>query len=205
MTKWLILALMLSAAACTRIPRGQTAVDAVDVIGNHAVDDDDIEAKLATAATPKFMGLFRGVVYEYDVYDRFTLAYDLARVERYYRARGYYDARARAGRVVTTSDHHVRVEIVVEEGEPVRIGEVRWHSSDPLPASDARAMQRAARGRIRAGAILDEDALADAKKRVLLALENRGYAKANVEARATVDVATHRAVVDVDVRPAENA
>ncbi|HEY1956375.1 MAG TPA: POTRA domain-containing protein [Polyangiaceae bacterium] len=201
--KWFVLAILISCTACTRIPRGQTAVDAVDVVGNHAIDDGDLESKLATAPTPKFMGLFRGVVYDYSVYDRYTLAYDLARVERYYRARGYYEAHARAGRVEATGANHVRVEIVVDEGDPVRIDRVDWRLENALPATDDAAMKRVVRRAFARGVILDEDALDAAKKRIALTLANRGYAKAHVDVHADADLASHRAVVTVEVRPAE--
>lgn len=202
--KWPVLALLFPwMVACTHLPRGQTAVDAVDVVGNRVVDDDDIEAKLATAPTPKFMGLFRGVVYDYAIYDRHVLAYDLARVERYYRSRGFYDAHARAGRILETSDHHVRVEIVVDEGQPVTIGRVDWQLDGPLDPLADRDARRIAKRLLGVRARLEEDALDDAKKRIVRALENRAYAKASVEIRSEVDLATHQAVVAIHVHPAE--
>ena len=199
----LALALCTSTLACTSIPRGQSAVDAVSIVGNRHVDDDDVEAKLATAPTPKFMGLFRGVVFDYSVYDRYALAYDLARVERLYRARGYYEAHARAARVIPTGARRVRVEIVVDEGPAVVVDDVRFHWDAPVdPRADA-ALRRVTRELLPRGKPLDEDDLETAKTRLHLALENQGYAKAEVTAHAAVDLASHRAVVDVDVRPAE--
>jgi outer membrane protein insertion porin family/translocation and assembly module TamA len=190
------------AMGCTSIPKGATAIDRVDIVGNANVDDDAIESKLATASTPKLFGVMRGVVYDYELYDPQTLAYDLARVERYYHARGYYDAHARAGRVMHASNRHVRVEIVVDEGIPVRVTDVRFHVGGALDAKDTDAMERAARV-VRPREPLDEDQLADAEKKTKRALEDRGYAKAHVASRAEVDLASHAAVVTFDVTPAE--
>jgi len=195
--------MLVAATGCTRIPRGQTAVDRVDVTGNAHIDDGDIEDKIATSATPKFMGVFRGVVYDYALYDRHVLAYDLARVERYYRARGYYEAHARAGRVIDTGDQHVRVEIFVEEGQPVIVREVHWTLDGPITPKEDAAMKRAQRLAMPEGKPLQEDQIEDARKAVMRVLENHGYAKATVKLHADVDLATHAAVIQAEVHPAE--
>src|SRR5262245_61018997 len=80
-------------AGCASIPPGRSEVDDVTVRGADQVDEDDIEEKIATTPSPRFLGLFQGVVYDYRIFNRFVLQRDLARVERYYRARGFYQAR----------------------------------------------------------------------------------------------------------------
>lgn len=57
--RWLALASCMSRCACTSIARGRSAIDAVSIVGNRAVSSDDLEAKIATAPTPKPLGLFR--------------------------------------------------------------------------------------------------------------------------------------------------
>src|SRR5258708_856761 len=108
--------------ACSSIPKGRSSVDAVSVVGAREVGESDIEEKIATVPSPKFLMLFRGLVYDYEIFDRLRVQHDLARVERYYHARGFYEAHARAGRVIKKSDGHVLIEIVVEEGPPTLIG-----------------------------------------------------------------------------------
>src|SRR5262249_39842888 len=107
---------LVGALGCSRVPEGRTAVDAVRVQGADAIDDDDIKDKIATTESPKFLGLFRGLVYDYALFDRDILERDMARIEAFYRTKGFYDAHARAGRVYRLAPDHVRVEIVVEEG-----------------------------------------------------------------------------------------
>jgi len=99
------------------VPQGRSALQKITLDGNSAIDSDELREKLASSESPKFLGLFTGVVYDYNVFDRFVFERDLQRVERYYRARGYYHARARAGRVYFIERNKVRVEIMVEEGD----------------------------------------------------------------------------------------
>src|SRR6188768_1659270 len=123
---------VLFGAGCTHVPAGRSAVKSVELTGNDVIDADDLREKLATTSSPKFLGLFRGVVYEYSVFDRFVLERDLQRIERYYRAVGFYHARARAGRVFFVEPNKVRVDIRIEEGEPMLIGRVDIHGIDGL-------------------------------------------------------------------------
>src|SRR5262245_33342000 len=111
----LLLVALAMLLGCNRVPQGRSAVDEIAVRGANHVDADDLTDKLATAESPKFLGLFRGIVYEYTVFDRNVFQRDLARVEAFYRSKGYYDAHARAGRIHKIDDNHVRLEIVVEE------------------------------------------------------------------------------------------
>ena len=41
-----------------------------------------VEDRLATEDSPKFLGVFRGFLYDYEIFNRATLQRDLARVER---------------------------------------------------------------------------------------------------------------------------
>src|SRR5258708_25569387 len=106
------LAMGLAGLGCASVPPGRSAVDSVEIVGAEEVSPDSTLDKLATTASPKFLGLFRGVVYDYSVLDPAALQRDLARVERYYRGRGFFQAHARTARVIHVAGDHVRVEIV---------------------------------------------------------------------------------------------
>jgi outer membrane protein insertion porin family/translocation and assembly module TamA len=188
------------------VPPGRAAVDAVDFDGVDRVSERDLADKIATAPSPKFLGLIRGLVYDYELYDPFVLQRDLERVERYYRARGYYEAHARAGRVETVGPDHVRVQIVVEEGLPVEIADVRVDGIDSLPHDVQRSAQRAlARSGTVPGRLFDEDDFAAAERRIQRLLENHAYAYARVERHANVDLPNHRAHVSFVVTPDQPA
>jgi outer membrane protein insertion porin family/translocation and assembly module TamA len=187
---------------CSSIPEGRSAVDEVGFEGVHALSEGELNDKLATTASPKFLGLFQGFVVDYQIFDPFVLQTDLQRVERFYRARGYYEAHARAGRVVYDRNDHVRVTIVVDEGALVQIDRVLLEGIDGLPADTQRAAQKAldAAG-MQIGKAFDEDAFANAEVKLQRALEDHAYAFAKIERGAEVDLPNHRATASFRVAP----
>lgn len=188
---------------CNAVPKGRMAVNDVTVRGARAIDDGEVIDSIATTESEKFLGLFRGVIYEYSVFDRNVLQRDLARVEAFYRSKGYYAARARAGRVHVVNDEHVRVEIVVEEGEPVLVRSVRVDGLEALPRDLADVARLAAKDALKAGAPFEEDAFDEALGAVRRALSDRGYAYAKVDNDATVDIVQRRADVVLEATPGE--
>jgi outer membrane protein insertion porin family/translocation and assembly module TamA len=190
---------------CSRVPEGRLAIDDVTVRGAKKVDGDDITDKIATTASPRFLGLFRGVVYDYNVYDRNILQRDLARVEAFYRAKGFYDARARAGRVFMVDDRHVRVEIVVEEGEPVRVRSVRIDGLEAVPKPIADLARKAAVDALKPGTVFEEELFDNALGAVRRALTDRGYAYAKVKNDANVDLVVRQVDVVLSVTPGQPA
>lgn len=165
----------------------------VEVQGAEAEDEDDITEKLATRASPRFLGLFPGVVYDYEVLDHSVLARDLERVERYYRARGYYRAVVRAGRVYYDDPRKVRVEIVVDEGPPVLLYGLHIDGLDGVEEEVGLLAREAAEDWLPVGEPFDEDAFAEAEKAILRVLTDHGYAFARVERTAEVDLPKNRA------------
>jgi outer membrane protein insertion porin family/translocation and assembly module TamA len=196
-------AALFLALGCTTVPPGRSAVDAVDIRGADKVDDDDVEDKIATTASPKLLGLFRGVVYEYELFDRNVLQRDLARVEAFYRAKGYYEAHARAGRVFRVSGNHVRVEIVVEEGPAVHVRNVTVEGIDDVPKKIADLARSEATGTLKKGAVFEEEAFDKAMTAVRRALTDNGYAYAKVTNDAAVDIVEHRVDIIFTVTPGE--
>ena len=182
----------LPALGCSSIGQGQAAVDHVWIEGAHRVSGGDIAEKLATTESPKFLELFQGVVYDYEFFDRYVFASDLARVERFYRAKGYYEAHARAGRVVERGKH-VSVTVVVEEGPPTRVRTVRIDGLASVPKLVSDLATVAMHDRVREGQVFDEDHFKDAAAAINRALTDHGYAYASVSEKAEVDVLTHTA------------
>jgi outer membrane protein assembly factor BamA len=186
-----LLAVAVSQAGCTYVPAGRSAIDTVKVHGADALSSNEITDRLATAESPKFLGLMRGIVYDYSIYDESVLQRDLARVERYYRGRGFLDARARAARVTKVSADHVRVDIEVDEGPPTLDREVRLDGIDALPPADLKAVHEAADAALPRGARFDEDAYKRAQDAITRALTDRGYAYATLKAEAQADLGAH--------------
>ena len=185
-------------------PGEAPVVSAVELEGADAVDPNDVLGRLATASSPRFLGIWDGVVFDYEVFDQTLLEHDLERIERYYRARGYYEAQVTAARVVTTDSHHVRVELRVVEGTPVLIaGDVTTPGLERLPFAAAVAANRAVTPH--PGDRFDEAVYERSKADIVRALADDGYAFAKVEGRVQVDIARHEATVRIDVTPGPHA
>ncbi len=195
------------------VPAGAQIVDRVDVIGAEKVDEDAMKERIATGKTEHALGGLLAAIpmltyvdaltVEYRTFDRLVLDRDLERIRRWYRARGFYDAEVSAGRVVKTEEGHVRVEIVVNEGEPVLIEQAELSFPDWRRALRANAalvdiVARYQREPIEAPEVaprFDEDRYDELKGRVRRALTDRGYAYAEVEGEVDVDVAKRQAQV----------
>jgi outer membrane translocation and assembly module TamA len=191
----------VASTACSKIPPGRSAIDSVRVLDAHQLSAQDVEDKLATQASPKFLFLFQGVAFDYTVYDESVLQRDMARVERFYRSKGFFDAHARVARVLHDAPDHVRVEIVVDEGRPAINRSMVVLGLEKLPPRIAAAAVTAARRALPQGARFDEKAFEDCEDVIKTALTDRGYAWAHVDAQAEVDVGLHTADYGIAVDP----
>lgn len=187
--------LMIAAGACTSIPERRFAIDSIDIEGANAIDSSELEEHIASRESPKFLGVLGGVLYDHQIFNRYVLEADLQRIERYYRARGYYRARVRAGRVDYIGDRKVRIEIIVEEGPPVTVGRVDVHGLGELPATVAEEARAGLAENLALGQVFEEQAFEDAARGLEGALANQGYAHVRVERRAQVNLPKNRASV----------
>ena len=207
--------------ACSGPDLGGCVIDDVDIVGAAAIDPDDIKERIATAETARVLGgVLEGVpllgvwdtlTVEYELFDRFVLERDLARIERFYRARGFYEAHVRAGRVIKLPKKRVRVEIVVEEGPPVdkTLVELRWtespeqagpgFSAKPKNVLWVRVEVQNLKNELERRPRFDEDELEDVKRRARKLLASRGFAHGKVDAKVDVDLETHTAKVSLAV------
>ena len=189
---------------CVRKPRppGRYVVTEVDILGTSAVDSDDVQGALATAPSETPLGIpgLEGIVFDYSVYDENVLSRDVERVERYYHARGYYQAKVTAVRVERDeASRNVRITIRVHEGEPVRTISVTPSGlQDVTPATAFRAQRAIV---LSEGRPFDEFEYERSKQGIEEALGDGGYAFAVVHGKAEVDVARREARVTFEVIP----
>ena len=188
---FVVLAWLALTTGCRSWP-GYPIVEAVDLNGVDEVDSDPLLEGMATQETPRFLGVLHRVL-EYSLYDPGVLAKDLERIERYLRARGYYEAKVSAARVVHVDDHYVRVELDVHLGEPVRVRRIDPVGIALLPREVAGPA--VASIDMRQGEIFDEERFDADKRSLLKVLTDGGYAFAKVKANGRVDIAKH--AVDV--------
>jgi outer membrane protein insertion porin family/translocation and assembly module TamA len=191
--------------ACTSVPPRQAAVASLTVTGNSALDDGEVQDKLATRQSPAFLGLIQEFFYEPETFNRHVLARDLERVKRYYQSRGFYQASVSAARVRYEDPEHVHVTVAVTEGEPTLIREIRLHGVEALPEDVSRAARAALDAHLAAEDRFEEEPFAQAEQAILRALTERGYAYASVSRRARVDLAGNFSVLDFEVKPDEPA
>jgi len=193
--------IMFASSACTSIPERRFAIDSIDIEGAQAIDSSELKEHLASRESPKFLGMLSGVLYDHQIFNRHVLEADLQRIERYYRARGYYRARVRAGRVDYVGERKVRIEIIVEEGPPVTVERMQVKGLEKLPREVAVAAKVELTEVLNQGAVFDENVFEDAADALTRALANRGYAHAQVERQARVDLPRNRASLEFRAEP----
>jgi len=193
-----------STTGCFRksIPSGRYATTSVALDGASAIDSDDALSGISTTESPRFLGVpgLEGVLFEYNLYDEALLTRDLARIERYYRSRGYYEAKVTVARVERDeSATTVRVTIHVVEGTPVLVGQVTPKGLELLPANVGFQAQKTITLFERRP--FDETTYDNSKRGILSVLADNGYAFAVVEGKAQVDLVSHRANIEFQVNP----
>ncbi len=88
-----------TAAVYASRPSG-CAIEDVSFEGDEVISGDELAARIATAESSRLLAgalepvpilsIWDALTVEYERFDRFVLERDLARIERYYRARGFY-------------------------------------------------------------------------------------------------------------------
>jgi len=158
------------------------------MIGNDFIDAEDIRNQIATRASLRFLGLFPGSLYDYEVFDGGVLERDLQRIERYYRARGFYQAKVRAGRVFYKSRRQIAVAVVVEEGMPSIVRRLDLHGIEGMPKAMLVRAQALVNAKVGVGMRFEEAALMTAEVELLTLLGDLGFAFATVHRAADVDL-----------------
>ena len=190
----------VSLAACSTIPQGRQAVDEVTVLQNTQIEDEETTSKIATAESPRFLGIWDGVAFEYEYYDRFVLQQDIERIERVYRAKGYYDAQVRAARVIPTGEQgHVRVEIVVDEGPPTTVSAIQPQGLSSVPFEHQAAVLDAIEQGLAIGDTFEEARYEETKDRIRAELMNRGFAWAEVKGQVQVNLVANSASISYEI------
>lgn len=178
-------------------PPGQAVVSDVVLEGIGAERQTQLLVGLATVESSRFLGIWDGVGFEYEVFDPELLRHDVERVESYLRAQGYYEARVLASRVQFVDDHRVKVQISVREGPPVLVRSIDLAGLQSLPLEvSAEAFRGMPLTTDRPFRESDYEA---SKRHILLTLQNAGYAFAEVTGSARVDLAAHTADVAISV------
>lgn len=188
------LATLLAAAGCASIPEGRYAVDAVHFEGVEEVDQGEVEAAMATRANAQFLWVGpEGFIVDYEIFDPYVLQADMARVQRYYLSKGFYDAQVRAAEITVESDDEVEVTVVVEEGKPVLTGSVRLVGIEAVPLGLQGLVREAVADELVVGEPFEEPSYIALEDRIKRVLTDAGFAHAAVKRDVLVDIARRRA------------
>lgn len=215
-----------SGGCAASIPQGKQGVASLTIEGAEAMDGDAVRTCLATRERESFgfklggqgdpvcgeppfdddhipVKLWTWPWTEWPLYDPAIFERDQERIERWYQARGYYDARVLDASVTEVEGDEVQIHVKVSEGDPVRIREividVAGHGQDSLSASLKQAIS------LTEGARFDEYAYEQSRHALQRALGEAAFAHASVEGHVSVDPEARAADIRFDVKPGRPA
>lgn len=120
--------LLVGQSGCRKaVPEARFPIRRVEIEGAEDVAEAEVLEGLATMKSPRFLGLWDGLAFDYELYDPEVVKADIRRVERYYRSLGYYEAKVRATRIIYSESTRPRekkrrvrviVQLEVDEGPP---------------------------------------------------------------------------------------
>jgi len=179
--------------SCAHAERARgPVVEKLSITGNHALDDAVIREAIATRATSWFpLAPARRL-------DRNVWATDQQRVERLYRAYGFYQAEVEDA-VDVVGEDKVRLSLSIHEGQPTRVTKVEVSGLDALPAAHRQEVLEQVT--LKEGDVFLEEPWEELDDGILATLRSLGYAEAKVQPLATVDLATREAVLELRVEP----
>lgn len=184
-------ALVIGLTACARHPGperpGEPFVAGVELHGNRAIDDDTLRTGLTTQRAAEHG----------QALDPYELDQDRDRLRGLYQRRGYFEVEVRP-----TTRHRgdeTTVVFTITEGVRARLARVEITGLPDDPALSPQALR--ARIAIRDGEPFDYATYDAAKPALLAALQDAGYARAQLEATAIADRLRHEAVIRLVITP----
>lgn len=220
------LALAVLLLGCTSLPPSRYGVEEVEFDGVEQVSESDVSRAIATEERDSFL-FWVWPWTDWPLFDNTVFERDVARIERWYRARGYYHAKVTGAevepRAAIQSDRiplpteledgqsepceridddegcSVSVKFTVEEGEPVLVHKVTFVGVDGLPQSVRDDLQEAVL--LIPEERFDEALYDESKRQVKRALGSASYARAQVEGAVKINPATNAADIEFSITP----
>jgi translocation and assembly module TamA len=184
----------LLAAACATTqekPQGPI-IDSFVIEGTHHLSSGDLEKRILTSTS-----MWSWLPWEQPPrFDPNAWIADQRRVERFYQAHGFYQARVVEEEVTPTKDDHVRLRLKVQEGEVTHVTAFEVRGLDGLTEKQRKSILGALPPKV--GKPFLEDEWAQTQRTLADRLQELGYAAATLEAQATVDVKTLEAHLEIE-------
>lgn len=194
----LALVLLVLAGCATAKKDQRPNVDDIELKGTSALSGNDVKRKIFTSEQGIIPEWFP-FIGEHHPFDSSAWAADLRRIERYYQANGYYQAKVVDSEVEENKPGHVKLHIELEEGKPARILDLEITGLDELtPEFKAAAMKGLPLYKL---AIFREAEWEESKARLLRNLQEKGFAEATLEAEAVVDELLNIVRIRIEVTP----
>lgn len=219
--------LLLSVALCGcdwgSIPAGRYGVTALEIRGARAMDERALAACLATHERSRFqidlgtspepecgvppfdadrvsIRLWRWPWTEWPLYDHTVFERDVERVRRWYRARGFYEARVLSSEVSQDDDEReTSIVLNVAEGRATFVRSLRLLGQEQLDQELRETLQEALS--LVPGDRFDEADYDRSKEVLLRALRDAGYAKARLAGRVTITPNARAADIELTITP----
>ena len=231
---WPLVALfVMLCAGCASIPDGRYGVDRLELQGVERLDAFALRACLATKERPSLsidlsrdpaptcgeppfdarrihLPLWRWPWTDWPLYDPSVFERDLARIERWYRARGYYGARvlsatsdpAAALYGTRTGAEEIGLRVSLVEGQPVEIQSIVLEGHERLE-EDVGAELLETLSALAPGDRFDEAAYEQTKRSLMRTLRDAGYASAEVEGKVDIDPSARAAFIRFKLQSGE--
>ncbi len=171
-------------------------VTKIEFLGNRKVADKDLEAAIQSRGTKRLPFATLHFL------DSDVAATDEARIERYYRSRGFYDAHVDGWRFAASNQlGRGKLGFIVREGARTYVKELRVEGLEALPEEDRRYILR--KLPLLEGGVLSEEKYDAAKQQILQRMRLRGYAQAEVAGDVKIYPEDHRSVVRIATDPGD--
>jgi len=211
------------AGCAASIPEGKYGVSSIEIRGTEHVEPDAIEVCLATHARERFGFVLGGAKNpqcgvppfdasryplelwawpwtDWPLFNQTAFERDQDRIERWFRARGYYDARVTSAQIERDEEaREVDVTLTVAEGEPVLIMRIDVLGCEQLDPEVRAAVREAVE--LDLGEPFDEALFERSKRDMIEVLQEASHAKAEVTGKASVDPVKKLARVTYVVTP----
>jgi outer membrane protein assembly factor BamA len=241
-----ICVLLVLASGCKKIPEDAYGIDRIRLSGMEQLDPEALKACLATqerervtisfgtsaepeCGVPPFDGkrasfdLWRKLRKGWPTLDSAVFDRDLQRIERWYRARGYYqaavvsteldppsaagndriipgpDGKAPCKREAPDQGCKLEIDIQVEEGKPVIVKSIEFEGLATLSEDRRAKIEKAFE--LEVGQRFDEAIYDRGKREMRRQLKEAGYACGSVAGRVEIDREAREAFVDLEASP----
>lgn len=241
-----ICVLLVLASGCKKIPEDAYGIDRIRISGMEQLDPEALKACLATqerervtisfgtsadpeCGVPPFDGkrasfdLWRKLRKGWPTLDSAVFERDLDRIERWYQARGYYqaavvsteldpasaagndriipgpDGKAPCEREAPDEGCKLDIDIEVEEGKPVMVTSIEIHGLESLVPDRRAKVEKGVE--LKVGQRFDEAIYDRSKREIRRQLREAGYACGGVAGRVEIDREHRTASVDLQITP----